>query len=184
MAETTADVRRDIEVTRERMSSTLIQLEQKMNLTQVVKDHPWPSLAIAVGAGLLLSGSRADTRAAAATLAATQGASSKIGPAPDDIVGQLMNSVGEAFSMRVDSWLNEIKGAIGAPTGGTYAYQRDYRGQEGQERQWDQNRQQFADVSYGAGPRGHAAGSTGPTQSPGAFGSTGDQDAGGFPRAD
>ena len=43
---------RDIEVTRERMSSTLIQLEQKMNLTQVVKDHPWPSLAIAVGAGL------------------------------------------------------------------------------------------------------------------------------------
>lgn len=50
MAETTADVRRDIEVTRERMTSTLVQLEQKMNLTQVVKEHPWPALAMAVGA--------------------------------------------------------------------------------------------------------------------------------------
>ena len=32
MAETTADVRRDIELTRERMSSTLAELEQKLNV--------------------------------------------------------------------------------------------------------------------------------------------------------
>ena len=43
MAETTADVRRDIELTRERMSDTLTQLEQKLNLMQVVKEHPWPA---------------------------------------------------------------------------------------------------------------------------------------------
>ena len=93
MAETTADVRRDIEVTRERMSSTLVQLEQKMNLTQVVKDHPWPSLAMAVGAGILLSGSRADVKAASATLAAPQGTSSKLGPVLHDLVSQLMTGV-------------------------------------------------------------------------------------------
>ena len=52
MAETTADVRRDIELTRERMSSTLTELEQKLNLTRVVKDHPWPALALAVPSGL------------------------------------------------------------------------------------------------------------------------------------
>ena len=63
MAETTADVRRDIELTRERMSTTLSQLEQKMNLMQIVKDHPWPALAVAVGAGVVLSGSREIGRA-------------------------------------------------------------------------------------------------------------------------
>ena len=76
MAETTADVRRDIELTRERMSTTLQQLEQKLNVKQVVRENPWPALAIAVGAGVLLSRSRADVRAAAATVAATRGASS------------------------------------------------------------------------------------------------------------
>ena len=52
---------------RERMSSTINQLEQKLNLTQVVKDHPWPALAMAVGAGVLLSGSRGDVKATGAT---------------------------------------------------------------------------------------------------------------------
>ena len=47
MAETTDDVRRDIELTRERMSSTLAQLEQKLNVTEMVRDHPWPALALA-----------------------------------------------------------------------------------------------------------------------------------------
>ena len=76
MAETTADVRRDIELTRERMSTTLAQLEQKMNVMEIVRDHPWPALALAVGAGVLLSGSSTDIKAAAATAAATKGASS------------------------------------------------------------------------------------------------------------
>lgn len=164
MAETTADVRRDIEVTRERMSSTLVQLEQKMNLTQVVKDHPWPSLAMAVGAGILLSGSRADVKAASATLAATQGTSNKLGPVLDDLVSQLMTGVTAAFQSRVESWVDEIKGAIGAPTGTSNGRQVA-----------QQDRQQFADVSYGAGPTGHAMGSTGPT---------GTDNVSGLPRAD
>ena len=48
MAETTADVRRDIEMTRDRISETLQQLEQKTNVMQMVKDHPWPALAVAM----------------------------------------------------------------------------------------------------------------------------------------
>ena len=46
MAETTADVRRDIELTRNRISDTLEQLEHKLNVTQLVKDHPWPAVVI------------------------------------------------------------------------------------------------------------------------------------------
>jgi hypothetical protein len=115
MAETTADVRRDIELTRERMSSTLAELEQKLNVTQVVRDNPWPALALAVGAGILLSGSGADLKAAAATVGATKGASSKIGAALDDMVASLMTGVHGALEDRITGWVGELKDAIGAP---------------------------------------------------------------------
>ena len=117
MAETTADVRRDIELTRERMTDTLSQLEQKLNLMQIVKDHPWPALAVAFGAGVLLSGSRADVKAAAATVAATQGASGRLGPVLDDLVANVMTGVTQAFQGRVESLVDELKVAIGAPAG-------------------------------------------------------------------
>ncbi len=119
MAETTADVRRDIEMTRERMSTTLAQIEKKMNVMQIVRDHPWPAIAVAMGAGVLLSGSSADVKAAGATVAATRGASSKIGTVLDDVVANLMVGVSQAFQHRVDGFVNEIKTAIGAPTDGT-----------------------------------------------------------------
>ena len=117
MVETTADVRRDIELTRERMSSTLAQLEHKLNVMQLVRDHPWPAIAAAVGVGVLLSGSQADVKAAAATAAATRGASGRIGPALDDIVANLVTAVSTAFQDRVQGWVDEIKEAIGAPQG-------------------------------------------------------------------
>ena len=115
MAETTDDVRRDIELTRERMSSTFAELEHKLNVTQIVRDNPWPALAIAVGAGLVLSGSGADVKAAAATVGATKGASSKVGEALDDIVASLMTGVHQAIDHRIDGWVNEVKSVIGAP---------------------------------------------------------------------
>jgi hypothetical protein len=117
MAETTAEVRRDIELTRERMSTTLQQLERKLNLMQVVRDNPWPSLALAVGAGILLSGSHTDVKAAAATVAATKGASSKVGTVLDDVVANLVSGLHEAFETRVTSLVNELKTAIGAQAG-------------------------------------------------------------------
>jgi hypothetical protein len=115
MAETTADVRRDIELTRERMSSTIDQLEQKLNVKQMVADHPWPALAVAFGAGIALSGSSADVKAAAATASATKGASSRVGSALDDVVANLMTAVNGAIQTHVDQWVDEIKTAIGAP---------------------------------------------------------------------
>lgn len=115
MAETTADVKRDIELTRERMSSTLNQLERKLNVSQIVKDNPWPAVGVAFGAGLLLSGTRSDVKAGAATLMATRGASSKIAPALDDIVARLMQGVGAALQGHVDTLIDDVKRAIGAP---------------------------------------------------------------------
>ena len=118
MAETTADVRRDIELTRERMSDTLDQLEAKLNVSRFVSENPWPALALAFGAGLVLSGSRADVKAAAASVAATRGASSRLGPMLDDVVAQFVTAVREGFETRVEQLVGEVKQAIGAPAGG------------------------------------------------------------------
>ena len=115
MAETTADVRRDIELTRERMSTTLQQLENKLNVKQVVRDNPWPALAIAVGAGVLLSRSHTDVKAAAATVAATRGASTKVGTVLDEVVANLVGGLHDAFESRITSMVNDLKSAIGAP---------------------------------------------------------------------
>jgi hypothetical protein len=114
MAETTDDVRRDIELTRERMSSTFAELEQKLNVVEMVKANPWPAIALAVGAGVLLSGSGSDVKAAAATVAATKGASNKLSEALDDVVSQLMTGVHSAVDSRVDGWVGELKTMIGA----------------------------------------------------------------------
>ena len=119
MAETTADVRRDIELTRDRISNTLNQLEQKVNVTQIVKDNPWPAVGLAVGLGYLLSGSRVDVRASASTLAATKGASSKLGGVLDDLVANLMGGLSAAFEQRVEGLVTDLKSAIGAPTTGS-----------------------------------------------------------------
>ena len=118
MAETTAEVRRDIEITRERMSDTLAQLEHKLNVMEIVRDHPWPALAVAAGAGFALANSRADVKAAAAAVKATDGASSKVGSLLDDLAATLIGGVSAALSQRVDGLVGELKSALGAPAAG------------------------------------------------------------------
>ena len=118
MAETPAEVRREIEMTRERMSGTIEELERKLNVKQMVVDNPWPALALAVGAGVLLSGTKADMKAAAATLAATRGASSKLGEALDDVVENLMTAATDALRGRVDGWVVELKQSLASSAGG------------------------------------------------------------------
>jgi hypothetical protein len=115
MAETTADVRKDIELTRTRISDTLQELEQKMNVTQIVKNNPWPALAVAIGAGVLLSGSRADVKAATATVVATKGASSRVATVLDELVAQVVEGFQSAIEHKIEGLANDVKRAIGAP---------------------------------------------------------------------
>ena len=116
MAETTADVRRDIELTRERMSDTLAELERRLNLMQIVRDHPWPAIAVAAAAGFALSGTRADVKAAGATAAVAHGATEKVGrvgPALDDLIALLLGGVQDVLMERADELVAELLAAIG-----------------------------------------------------------------------
>ena len=108
MAETPADVKRDIELTRERISDTLQQLEAKTNVMQIVKDHPWPAVGVAFAAGFLLSGSRADVKAASATLVATRGTRSRVGTVLDDVLANLMGGISLVRELLFAGLLDEL----------------------------------------------------------------------------
>lgn len=85
MSERTADVQRDIAMTRDRMSDTIAELDarisqriavvqERFDLNQLVEDHPWAALAVALGVGVLLAGTGADGKAARATVRAAKSA--------------------------------------------------------------------------------------------------------------
>jgi hypothetical protein len=87
MSERTANVQRDIALTRERMSETIAELDarisdrvatvkERLDVMQLAQEHPWPALAVALGLGVLLAGTGADVKAARATLRAAKGAPS------------------------------------------------------------------------------------------------------------
>ncbi len=112
MAETTTDVRADIEQTRARMSGAIAELERKVDVTQKVKDHPWAAVGVAFGAGIALSASRADVRAAKVTAVATKETSSKLGVALDGVVAALIAGVAQAFHSRIDGMVSEVVTSI------------------------------------------------------------------------
>jgi len=118
MGETTTEVRAEIEQTRARMSGAIAELERKVDLTQRVRDNPWPAVGVAFGAGIALSASRADVRAAKVTADATRETGSKIGNALDGVLAALIAGVAEAFQSRIDGAVKDVVSSIRGTTSG------------------------------------------------------------------
>ena len=116
MGETTTEVRADIELTRARMSGALAELERKVDVTQKVRDHPWTAVGVAFGAGIALSASRADLRAAKVTADATRETGTKLGGALDGVVAALIAGVAEAFNSRIEDAVKEVVTSIRGTT--------------------------------------------------------------------
>jgi uncharacterized protein DUF3618 len=112
MAETTTEVRADIEQTRARMSGAIAELERKVNIGEQVGEHPWAAIAVAFGAGVALSGSRADVKAAQVTSQATRDTGSKLGNALDGVIATLIAGVTEAVHTRIDGAVKEVVQSI------------------------------------------------------------------------
>jgi hypothetical protein len=118
MGETTTEVRAEIDQTRARMSGAIAELERKVDVTQKVRDHPWSAVGVAFGAGIALSASRADVRAARVTADATKETGSKIGTALDGVVAALIAGVAEAFQSRIDGAVKDVVSSIRGTTSG------------------------------------------------------------------
>ena len=112
MPETTTEVRADIESTRARMSGAIAELERKVDVSQRVKENPWLAVGLAFGAGVVLSASRADVKAAKVTTAATKETGSKLGGALDGVVAALIGGVTEAFHSRIDGMVKDVVTSI------------------------------------------------------------------------
>ena len=117
MAETTTEVRADIEQTRARMSGAIAEIERKVDVAQRVKDHPWAAVGVAFGAGVALSVSRQDVTAARATADATRQTGSKLGSALDGVLAALIAGVAEAFHTRIDNAVSEVVTSIRGTSG-------------------------------------------------------------------
>jgi len=113
MHESTDAVRADIEATRARMSSTIAQLEKKVDVAQKIRDNPWPALAIAFGAGLALSASSAEST----TAGAVQRTTSKVASALDDILATTVTGVAAAFRGRIDHAVHGLVESIAGKDG-------------------------------------------------------------------
>jgi Protein of unknown function (DUF3618) len=110
--DTTTEVRADIEQTRARMSGAIAELEKKADIAEQIREHPWAAVGLAFGAGIALSGSRADVKAAQVTSQATKDTSTKLGGALDGVVAALIAGVTEAVHSRVDGAVKEIVTSI------------------------------------------------------------------------
>jgi hypothetical protein len=116
MGETTTEVRADIELTRARMSGAIAELERKVDVTQKVKDYPWTAVGVAFGAGIALSASHADVRAAKVTADATRETGTKLSVAVDGVVAALIAGVAEAFNSRIEDAVKEVVTSIRGTT--------------------------------------------------------------------
>jgi hypothetical protein len=112
MAETTTEVRADIDRTRARMSDAIAELERKVDVTQKVRDNPWVAVSVAFGAGVALSASHADVKAAQVTTQATRETGSKLGGALDGVVAALIAGVTQAFHARIDGMVSDVVTSI------------------------------------------------------------------------
>ena len=108
MADTTMEVRADIEQTRARMAGAIAELEKKADIAERVREHPWAALAIVFGAGIVLSRSRVQMPAPKAALDATRQTGSKLGSAFDQVLTAAIGGVVGALHSRVDDVVSSV----------------------------------------------------------------------------
>ena len=72
MAETRARMSDTVSALETRVSEIAGDVKEKLDASRIVKEHPWPALAAAIVAGVALSATRADEKAAHATVDAAK----------------------------------------------------------------------------------------------------------------
>ncbi len=105
MAETSDEIRRELESTRERMGSTIAALERKVNPRHVLDDHPLAVVGIAFGTGVLLATSGAAKRAAQDVGSKIQHGAHNVndtaGSALDRIISAITSTASAAITAKV-----------------------------------------------------------------------------------
>ena len=121
MAETSDEIRRQIEDTRTRVGTTIAALQHKIDPKRVVDDHPLTLVGIAFGTGLLLATTGASGRAAREVTEQVRNGAGRInssaGNALDSVISAMLGSAGAAIATK----MTELLQVASNPTGATEA---------------------------------------------------------------
>ncbi|HEV2642192.1 MAG TPA: DUF3618 domain-containing protein [Candidatus Elarobacter sp.] len=113
MAETSHEIRHDIELTRERVGSTIAALERKVNPRYVLDDHPLAAVGVAFGTGVLLATTGAAARAAHEVKdQLSEGATNvnaRAGSALDGVLRSILNAASAAIATKLS---DVLEGAV------------------------------------------------------------------------
>ena len=116
MAETSEQIRRDLERTRARVGGTIAALERKVNPRHVLDDHPVATVGAAFGVGVLLGATGAPQKAVVGAAhevreqlrSGAEHASSSTG----DLVDRLVQTVLSTASAAITAKLTQALGSI------------------------------------------------------------------------
>jgi len=99
----------------ERLTEALGDLDRRYQVTQRIKDHPWPAIAVAAGVGFALAESSLDRGASTATAEATSGIRSSASTLVDELAGAATGALSQMVHSQLQNLVDELKKAIGAP---------------------------------------------------------------------
>ena len=100
----------------ERLTEALGDLDRRYQVSQRIKDHPWPAIAVAAGIGYALAESSVDRGASSATAEATTGIRSSATTLIDELAGAATGALSQMVHGQLQNLVDELKQAIGAPT--------------------------------------------------------------------
>jgi ElaB/YqjD/DUF883 family membrane-anchored ribosome-binding protein len=77
MSDTVAEIEARVTAPVERVKERAGAAKDRLDVVQLIRDHPWPALAVALGAGVAVAASGADRKAASAAMDASRTAAQK-----------------------------------------------------------------------------------------------------------
>jgi len=116
MAETSEQIRRDLERTRARVGGTIAALERKVNPRHVLDDHPVAAVGAAFGVGVLLGATGAPQKAVVGAAhevreqlrSGAEHASSSTGDVVDKLVQTVLSTASAAITAKLTQALGNI----------------------------------------------------------------------------
>jgi hypothetical protein len=116
MAETSEQIRRDLERTRARVGGTIAALERKVNPRHVLDDHPVAAVGAAFGVGVLLGATGAPQKAVVGAAhevreqfrSGAEHASRRTGNIVDELVQTVLSTASAAITAKLTQALGNI----------------------------------------------------------------------------
>lgn len=108
MAETSHEIRRQIDDTRARLGSTIAAIERKIDPHRIVDEHPLTLVGVAFGTGVLLATTGATGRAVHEVRDQVKHGATKINSSAGNALDGVINAIMGAATMAITDKLSEL----------------------------------------------------------------------------